>query len=124
MNNSKFIEKPSYINVKTSSIISNNPLTTSFLSTNKGNVPYSVFKPHSETIYFLASPFDGRPPTIFFPYPRYTRIHRISERVMEYSRLDHDSYLLAFRVNDSTHVYNAVVNSFKNSGFQIIEHSN
>ncbi len=30
---------------------------------------------------------------------------------------------MAFRINDSTHIYNAVVNSFKNAGFQLIENS-
>ena len=31
---------------------------------------------------------------------------------------------MAFRINDSTHIYNAVVNAFKNAGFQMIEKSN
>jgi tubulin polyglutamylase TTLL4 len=30
---------------------------------------------------------------------------------------------MAFRINDSTHIYNAVVNSFKNGGFQLIDNS-
>lgn len=31
---------------------------------------------------------------------------------------------MAFRINDSTHIYNAVVNAFKNAGFQMIEKGN
>jgi len=31
---------------------------------------------------------------------------------------------MAFRINETTHIYNAVVNAFKNSGFQLIEKSN
>ena len=28
---------------------------------------------------------------------------------------------MSFRINDSTHIYTAVVNAFKNAGFQMIE---
>jgi tubulin polyglutamylase TTLL4 len=31
---------------------------------------------------------------------------------------------MAFRINDSTHIYNAVVNGFKNAGFQMVEKTN
>jgi tubulin polyglutamylase TTLL4 len=30
---------------------------------------------------------------------------------------------MAFRINDSTHIYNAVVNAFKHAGFKLIENS-
>jgi len=32
-----------------------------------------------------------------------------------------DMRLLSFRVNDSTHIYNAVVNAFKSAGFHLVE---
>ena len=83
----------------------------------KGRLPYSVFKPHAETIYFVKSIFDKRPPTAFFPYPKYTKVTRESERIRPYKRDEIEYLFMAFRINDSTHIYNAVVNSFKNSGF-------
>jgi hypothetical protein len=69
----------------------------------------------------VKSIYDKRPPTAFFPYPRYCKQKRESERIREYQRDDIEYLFMAFRVNDSTHIYNAVVNSFKNSGFQMIE---
>ena len=48
---------------------------------------------------------------------------RESERIRQYDREDIEYLFMAFRINDSTHIYNAVVNSFKNSGFQLIENS-
>jgi hypothetical protein len=109
---------------KVANFLINNPLCQTFIKKEKGRLPYSVFKPHSETIYFLKSIFDKRPPTVFFPYPKYVKVKRESDRVREYSRLDVEYLFLAFRINDSTHIYNAVVNSFKNAGFQMIENSN
>jgi hypothetical protein len=76
-----------------------------------------VFKPHSEEVYFLKSIFDKRPPTAFFPYPKYCRVSRDSDRVRKYQRNEVEYLFMAFRINDSTHIYNAVVNSFKNAGF-------
>ena len=82
-----------------------------------------MFKPHAESVYFLKSIFDKRPPTVFFPYPKYTKVKRDSDRVREYQRVEVEYLFPAFRINDSTHIYNAVVNSFKNAGFQMIENS-
>jgi len=76
-----------------------------------------VFKPHAEEVYFLKSIFDKRPPTAFFPYPKYCKLPRDSERVRKYNRNEVEYLFMAFRINDSTHIYNAVVNSFKNAGF-------
>jgi hypothetical protein len=88
-------------------------------------LPYSVFKPHSERVYFLKSIFDKRPPIAYFPYPRYTKKQRDCDRIRTYSNQDEVEYLfMAFRINDSTHIYNAVVNAFKNAGFQMIEKGN
>ena len=48
-----------------------NPVSQSFLKREKGRLPYSVFKPTAEEIYFLKSKFRGKPPTSFFKYPSY-----------------------------------------------------
>ena len=106
---------------KVHQFLKENPLCHQFIKREKARLPYSVFKPHSETIYFLKSPFDKRPPTAFFPYPKYCKKDRESDRVRQYDRDDVEYLFMAFRINDSTHIYNAVVNSFKNSGFQLIE---
>lgn len=90
-----------------------------FLRKEKGRLPYSVFKPHADEIYFLKSIFDKRPPTAYFPYPKYTKKLRESkeQRVKVYKRDSYEYLFMAFRINDSTHIYNAVVNTFKNAGF-------
>ena len=80
-------------------------------------MPYSVFKPHSEYVSFLKSIFDKRPPTVFFHYPKYTKVLRESDRVRTYHKNEIEYLFMAFRINDSTHIYNAVVNTFKNAGF-------
>ena len=41
-----------------------------------------------------------------------------------YSTDEIEHLFLAFRINDTTHIYNAVVNAFKNGGFQMIEKAN
>ena len=43
-----------------------NPLNMAFIRREKGRLPYSVFKPHSNEITFLKSIFENRPPTAFF----------------------------------------------------------
>ncbi len=68
--------------------------------------------------------FDKRPPTAFFPYPKYTKKARESERARQYGQDEVEQLFMAFRINDSTHIYNAVVNAFKNAGFQMIEKTN
>ena len=88
-----------------------------FLKKEKGRLPYSVFKPHAEKVYFLKSIFDQRPPTAFFPYPKYTKKTREADRIRSYPIEDVEHLFMSFRINDSTHIYNAVVNAFKNSGF-------
>lgn len=61
--------------------------------------------------------FEKRPPTAFFPYPKYCKKERDSERIREYDKDDIEYLFMAFRINDTTHIYNAVVNSFKHAGF-------
>jgi len=83
-----------------------------------------VFKPHAETTYFLKSIYEKRPPTAFFPYPKYTKAKRTADRVRRYRRDDVEYLFMSFRINDNTHIYNAVVNTFKNAGFQMVETGN
>ncbi len=71
---------------KVQNFLVNNPLCQAFIKKEKGRLPYSVFKPHSEKVYFLKSIFDKRPPTAFFPYPKYTKKTRESERARQYTQ--------------------------------------
>ncbi len=71
---------------KVQNFLVNNPLCQVFLKKEKGRLPYSVFKPHAEKVFFLKSIFDKRPPTAFFPYPKYTKKTRESERTRNYSQ--------------------------------------
>ena len=84
-----------------------------------------MFKPHAEQVYFIKSIYDKRPPTAFFPYPKYTKVApKDSERIRKYPRDSIENLFMAFRFHDAAHIYNVVVNSFKNAGFQLIENSN
>ena len=83
-----------------------------------------MFKAHSETVYFLKSIYEKRPPTAFFPYPKYTKALRESERIRTYKRDEVEYLFLSFKINDAAHIYNVVVNSFKNAGYQLVENSN
>jgi len=64
--------------------IEKNPLCPAFIKKEKGKLPYSVFKPSSDSVFFIKSVFDNRPPTAFFPYPKYTKKKRDSERIRRY----------------------------------------
>ena len=61
---------------KVQNFLVNNPLCQTFIKKEKGRLPYSVFKPHCEKVFFLKSVYDKRPPTAFFPYPKDTKKHR------------------------------------------------
>jgi hypothetical protein len=102
---------------KVQNFLINNPLCQTFIKKEKGRLPYSVFKPHAEKVVFLKSVFDKRPPTAFFPYPKYTKKARECDRMRHYTQEEIEYLFMAFRINDSTHIYNAVVNTFKNAGF-------
>lgn len=82
-----------------------------------------MFKPHADVTYFLKSIFDKRPPTAFFPYPKYTKAKRTSDRLRQYKKDEVEYLFMAFKINDNTHIYNAVVNSFKNAGFNMVENN-
>ena len=89
-------------------------------------MPYSVFRPHSQEVYFLKSLFKKRPPTAFFHYPEYTKRSKEfpENRIRKYNRDDLEYLSLAFKISDTTHIYNAVVNTLKTGGFQMIENTN
>jgi hypothetical protein len=102
----------------------NNPLNANFIRREKARLPYSVFKPHSKDVYFLKSIYEGRPPTAFFPYPSYVKLDRESNRVRTYLREDVEYLFMSFKIWDTTHIYNAVVNTCKNAGFTMVEQPN
>lgn len=91
-------------------------------------MPYSVFKPTADVVKFLKSPHACRPPTILFSYPSYVNAkHPIEvtaddETLKVYDRRAQIEVLFfSFLNSDRTHVYNAVVNTMKNGGFEMIE---
>ena len=104
--------------------IAQNPLNQIFIKREKARLPYSVFKPQSEDTYFLKSIFAGRPPTAFFPYPSYVHKERTADRVRKYKLDDVEQLFMSFKIADSTHIYNAVVNTCKNAGFTMVEGAN
>lgn len=65
-----------YSLLKVSNFIEHNPLNHVFIRRERGRLPISVFKPHSNTVTFLKSIFDNRPPTAFFHYPHYINVER------------------------------------------------
>jgi len=102
----------------------NNPINPNFIRREKARLPYSVFKPHSKEVYFLKSIYEGRPPTAFYPYPSYVKIERTSNRVRTYNHEDVEYLFMSFKISDTTHIYNAVVNSCKHAGFTMVEQPN
>lgn len=92
-----------------------------FIRREKGRLPYSVFKPHAADTTFLKSIYSDRPPTAFFQYPAYVKIERKCDRIRKYKRDEVEQYFMAFKIADNTHIYNAVVNSCKVAGFNMIE---
>ena len=102
-----------------------NPVSQAFLKREKGRLPYSVFKPTLDTIKFMRSNFKGRPPTAFFSYPNYVNVQHPQEKsdqIKLYERRGDIEYLfMSFLNSDRTHIYNAVVNTMKNGGFEMME---
>ena len=110
-----------YAELKVENFIENNPLNLVFIRREKARLPYSMFKPHAQNIYFLKSIYSNRPPTAFFPYPSYVQLERQSDRVLAYPIEDIETLFMSFRIAETTHIYNAVVNSCKNAGFKVAE---
>jgi len=72
----KKIEEEFSSSRKVLKFLSENPMRMTFIKKQRGKLPYSVFRPHANNIYFLKSIFEKRPPTAFFPYPRYCKAER------------------------------------------------
>lgn len=109
---------------KVRTFLTQNPLNQRFLQKTKGALPNSVFKPHANQVTFLKSIFEGRPPVAFFQYPSYVGIRRVADRIRMYTREEVEHLFMSFRISDSAHIYNAVVNSCKSAGFQMLESNN
>lgn len=84
-------------------------------------IPMSVKKPVSQYVAFIKSPFKGRPPVLFFPYPSY-----VSEKKDEYGRVffktqdDLAPLTMRFKISETTNIYNAVVNACKAAGMYLV----
>ena len=101
-----------------------NPVSAAFLRREKGRLPYSVFKATSPDVKFIKSEFKGRPPTAFFTYPSYVTMPQAysTDLVKSYSRRGDIEYLyMSFLISERTHIYNAVVNTMKTAGFDLLE---
>ena len=87
-------------------------------------MPSSINKPAADSILMLESVYQGRPATVFFPYTKACDKYRDPTRTFELTAEDMRGMSLSFRVNESTHVYNSVVNSLKRAGFKMMYSSN
>lgn len=110
---------------KVKTFIIDNPVSAAFLKREKGKLPYSVFKPTSDNVTFYKSAFKGRPPTVFIEYPSYVSQKTIfsdPNAIKRYNRRNEIEHLfLSFYISDRTHIYNAVVNTMKTGGFELLE---
>ena len=106
---------------KVEKFLADNPVSQTFIKREKGRLPYSVFKPHAEEPTFLMSIFKNRPATMFFQYPSYVKTERTCDRIFKYTVDESESLFLSFRILDSAHIYNAVVNSCKGAGLQLLD---
>lgn len=82
-----------------------------------------LLRPPNNQVVLIHSQFNRRPPTIYFPYPACLKMQRPAEvsRVERLTQNDLKPYsFLGFKINNSTHVYNCVVNSLKTSGFRLV----
>ena len=82
--------------------------------------PYAQQMP----VYLSKSPFCGRPPTIFFQYP--PGISEIKKPIDKdhIFKMKQNKFKMKFKIADSVHVYNCVVNSLCWAGFQQTDGSN
>ncbi len=74
---------------------------------------------------FVKSSFKSRAPTVFFSYPSYVTAKHPQENsllIKEYDRRQQIEVLFfSFLNSDRTHIYNAVVNTCKHNGFEMLE---
>ena len=83
-----------------------------------------MFKSTADEIRFLKSGFKGRPPTVFFPYPSYVQAKQVinGDNSKSYPRRGEiEGLFMSFLNSDRTHIYNAVVNTMKNGGFEMLD---
>ena len=81
-------------------------------------------RPPNNIITLQYGPITGRSPTIFFNYPPFLKIQRPykSDRIQKFTQEDLKPFsTLTFRINNSTHTYNCVVNAFKLAGFRLCD---
>ena len=106
-------------------------------------IPGSVLKPHSPYVHLVQSNAlrtGQKTVRVFFPYPQYCFKIQTSEsflQVIDQARVISDSddrqikkihqfrmmdknMALGFKVHDSTHIYNSVVNTMKAAGIRIV----
>lgn len=82
----------------------------------------SVKKPTSANVYLLSSQFRGREPVLFFPYPSYVGGKKATgDRVTILDQEDLGNKMARFKIAESTNIYNAIVNSCKNSGMYLVD---
>ena len=80
-------------------------------------------RPPNQTITMIKSQFRNREPYLFFPYPPFLKMQRALpqdlRRIVQYSQdTIKPSQALTFKITESTHTYNCVVNSLKMAGFR------
>ena len=83
-----------------------------------------MFKATADEVRFLKSGYKGRPPTAYFPYPAYVYakpVIDISGAKAYQRRGEIERLFMSFINSDRTHIYNAVVNTMKNGGFEMLE---
>jgi hypothetical protein len=69
----------------------------------------------------MDSPFSWRPPVVFFQYPGFLQEKRALTkkcRMVEQKDVPQSSNL-TFKISDTTHTYNCVVNALKMAGFKL-----
>lgn len=85
----------------------------------KGRVLNCLLRAHSDIIVMQRSRFGPeRPDTIFFQYPGFCNREREYVNTYRLTQEELKPRTLAFKLHDSTHTYNCVVNSLKRSGFR------
>jgi len=109
-------------------------------------IPHSVFKPHSDAVVLLHSVqySNSDLPKVIFAYPKYCMRNDSapsflsvenkllnfegginSPKFLQIIRLNQSdmkggSMTLGFKMTETTHIYNSVVNSLKTAGFRIV----
>lgn len=83
----------------------------------------SILKEPSNTIILLKSAFKDWNPTIFFQYPEYCEseweMDPLKCASFSQEQFRKNGYQLSFKVTESTHIYNSMVNAMKRAGFSM-----